>query len=83
MGKIQPVLDQLREVFRSVYCPSQNVSVDEAMIPFKGRSTLKEYMPLKPVKRGIKVWALSDAVNGYLLEFEVYTGRKANTVEKT
>jgi hypothetical protein len=82
LGKIQPVLDRLREVFRSVYCPSQNVIVDEAMIPFKGRSTLKQYMPMKPVKRGIKVWAMSDAVNGYMSEFEVYTGRKANAVEK-
>ena len=50
-----------------------NVSVDEAMIRFKGRSTLKQYMPKKLIKRGIKVWALSDAVNGYMSEFEVYT----------
>lgn len=41
LGKIQPVLDRLHEAFRSVYCPAKNVSVDEAMIPFKGRSTLK------------------------------------------
>ena len=82
LGKIRPVLDRLREVFRSVYSPPQNVSVDEAMIAFKGRSTLKQYMPLKPVKHGIKVWTMSDAVHGYVSEFEVYTGRKGNAVEK-
>ena len=82
LGKVRPVIDRLTEAFRSVYCPPKNVSVDEAMIPFKGRSTLKQYMPLKPVKRGIKVWAMSDAKNGYVSEFEVYTGKKANTVEK-
>ena len=30
-------------------------SIDESMTKFKGRSTLKQYMPLKPVKRGIKL----------------------------
>jgi len=59
-----------------------NVAVDEVMIPFKGRSTLKQHMPLKPVRRGIKVWALADSLNGYISEFEVYTGKKANAVEK-
>lgn len=47
LGKIQPVVDKLREAFRSAYCPSKNVSVDEAMILFKG---LKHYLPLEPLK---------------------------------
>ena len=50
LGKIRPVIDMLREVFRTVYCPHKNVSVDEAIIPFKGRSTLKQYIPQKPIK---------------------------------
>ena len=82
LGKVKPIVDRLSKVFRDVYCPQKNVSVDEAMIPFKGRSTLKQYMPFKPVKRGIKVWAMSDAGNGYVCEFEVYTGKKRNGVEK-
>ena len=82
LGKIKPVMERLCAQFRSVYCPSKNVSIDEAMIPFKGRSTLKQYMPMKPIKRGIKVWAMSDAHNGYVSELEVYTGKKGNTVEK-
>ena len=28
--------------------------IDEAMIPFQGRSSLKQYMPAKPVKKGDK-----------------------------
>ena len=71
LGKVQPILIRLAEAFQTVYSPQVNVSVDEAMIRFKGRSTLKQYMPKKPIKRGIKVWALSDAVNGYMSEFEV------------
>ena len=54
--------------------PHCQLSIDEAMIPFKGRSTMKQYLPLKPVKRGFKVWAISDATNGYMYDFNVYTG---------
>ena len=43
---------------------------------FQGHSQLKQYMPAKPVKRGIKVWCRADAHNGYLCEFQVYQGRE-------
>ena len=82
LGKIQPILDALCQSFQSIYSPGRNVSVDEAMIPFKGRSSLKQYMPKKPVKRGIKVWALADADNGYISTLEVYTGKEGDSVEK-
>ena len=35
---------------------------------------MKQYLPLKPVKRGFKVWAMSDATNEYMCDFDVYTG---------
>ena len=39
-------------------------------------------MPMKPVKRGIKVWVLADSSTGYFSRLEVYTGKKSNgTVE--
>ena len=56
--------------------------MDEAMIPFKGRSSLKQYMPKKPVRRGIKVWALADTLNGYIANFQVYTGKQRDSTEK-
>ena len=46
------------------------------MICFKGRSTMKQYLPQKPVKRGIKVWVRDDSVNGYVSEFQVYHGKQ-------
>ena len=60
---------------REAYVPSRDIVVDEAMIPFQGRSSLKQFMPMKPVKRGIKVWCLADSSNGFVANFEVYTGR--------
>ena len=82
LGKVQPVIDSLSQSFQEVYSPGKNVSVDEAMIPFKGRSSLKQYMPKKPVRRGIKVWALADSENGYIANFQVYTGKHGDSTEK-
>ena len=44
--KVRPILDSIVEAMKSEYRPSKNVSIDEAMIPFKGRLSLKQYMPL-------------------------------------
>ena len=50
LGKIKPIIGKLSERFRSIYTPQMNVAIGKAMIPFKDRSTLKQYMPLKPVR---------------------------------
>lgn len=46
----------------------QVASVDEQMIPFKGQLWLKVYMANKPVKRGVKIWALC-GLSGYIHRF--------------
>ena len=65
-----------------MYQPHCEVSVDEAMIKFQGRSSLKKYMPLKSVKCGINVWVLADSHNGYFKKFEVNSGNKGDSTEK-
>lgn len=74
--KIRPLIDHLNNIYKILYNPSQNLSVDESMVAFTGRSCMKQYMPLKPIKRGFKVWAMTDSATGYLLSFDVYTGKK-------
>ena len=78
LGKVRPLIDHLSSKFSSLYDPSKDVAVDEAMIKFQRRSTLKQYMLMKPIKRGIKVWVLGDSANGYFSRFQVYTGRQEN-----
>ena len=51
------------------------------MIKFKGRSALKQYLPKKPTKRGIKVWVLADSSTGYFSQLDVYTGKKGGRSE--
>ena len=65
---------------RTNYRPHREQAIDEAMIPFKGRLSMKKY-PIKAVKCGFKVWVRADSRNGYVSEFECYTGRKGDTTE--
>jgi hypothetical protein len=51
------------------------VTIDEGIIPFKGRIFFRQYIPRKPHSTGVKYWAIVDE-NGYLYGFEIYIGRK-------
>ena len=42
---------------------------------------MKQYLLMKPVKRGFKIWVRSDSHNSYVCEFECYTGRKGERTE--
>ena len=81
LEKIRPVIRMINEHLLALYNPIKEVSIDEAMIPFKGRSSMKQFMSKKHVKRGFKVWTRADATNGYISEFYVYTGKEGNRVE--
>lgn len=67
LHKVKPMLDRLNEKIREVYKPSDVVTVDDSMIPFKGRYVLKQYMPKKPTKWGYKVWCLCDSYTGNIV----------------
>ena len=49
----------------AAYSPHREVTVDEAMIAFRGRLSFRQYLPAKPTKYGIKVWVREDSTNGF------------------
>ena len=51
------------------------------MIKFKGRLGFHQYLPAKPTKWGIKLWALCEAITGYLSRFQVYTGKEGGRAD--
>ena len=81
LGKIRPVISAVEQTCRMNYHGSQDQSIDEAMIAFKGRSSMKQYMPMKPTKRRFKVWVRADSENGYVCQLECYTGKHGSTAE--
>lgn len=79
--KLRPLLNSMSSNFEKCMHPTVELSIDESMIKFKGRSSLKQYLPKKPIKRGYKVWVLADK-NGYCQRFQIYTG-KSDDSEKS
>ena len=79
--KIRWFIDFLNSRFMDVYCPYGNFVVDESMIKFKGRLQFRQYLPSKPIKWGIKVWALAESSTGYLSRCQIYTGKEGGRQE--
>ena len=73
--KIRPVVTYMQEKFEALYYPKKEIAFDESMIPFKDRLRFKQRMPLKPVKNGIKLFVLSEAMSTYSCKFEIYSGK--------
>lgn len=75
--QIEEILSCMKHTFLKTRSDSMFQSIDEAMTKFKGRSSLKQYMPLKPIKRGIKLWTRCDACTGYVYDTNIYCGKEA------
>ncbi|KAL7399436.1 hypothetical protein ABVT39_024263 [Epinephelus coioides] len=58
-----------------MYNPGPEVTVDEQLVPFRGRCPFRQYMPSKPAKYGIKSWVACDARSSYVWKMQVYTGK--------
>ena len=48
--KVRAVSDYLVQRFKALYIPAKQLSVDEAMLLWKGRLGFKVYQPCKPIK---------------------------------
>ncbi|XP_028657085.1 piggyBac transposable element-derived protein 3-like [Erpetoichthys calabaricus] len=69
--KIRPLIDHLQKKFREIPMP-QMLCVDEQIVPFKGRSSMKQYIPSKPHKWGYKLFVLCDD-KGIMYDFFIYS----------
>jgi hypothetical protein len=70
--KVRPLLDSIRRRCQQLSV-EQNVAVDEQMIPFKGRHSLKQYLPSKPCPWAFKNFVLCGK-SGLPYDFIMYQG---------
>ena len=71
--KIRPFLDFIRNSCLQVENEREQ-SIDEIIVPFKGKSKLKQYLPCKPNKWGFKIFARC-GVSGIVYDFAMYEGK--------
>lgn len=78
LAAIREIWDKWVEILPKMYNPGQAVTVDECLVPFRGRCNFKQYMPSKPARYGIKIWAACDAKTSYAYNMQIYTGKPAD-----
>ena len=76
-------MDMLQKNFKRCYKPGRDLSFDERCCPFKGRLKFRCYNPRKPAKFHIKMFEVSDSKTGYVVGFDVYTGKNKTDCYKT
>lgn len=82
VDKFTPIRDlwnQWVDLLPKFYNPSENVTVDEQLVAFRGRCPFRQYMPSKPAKYGIKFWVLCDSATSYVWNIQPYTGKETGS----
>lgn len=77
------VINCLKKTFNQFRSEAVYQSIDETMVKCKARTTLKQRMPQKPEKNGVKNWTRADAVSGYIYDFNPYEGAEKEALEGT
>jgi hypothetical protein len=72
---VWPLYEVLRQQFKAYVVLGQDVSFDEMMVPYTGRSSHILKMKNKPIAEGFKIWALCD--HGYTWDFLWYSRIKS------
>nr|XP_006815075.1 PREDICTED: uncharacterized protein LOC102804815 [Saccoglossus kowalevskii] len=60
----------------------QEISIDEGMVRFKGRSMFKLRLSHKPDRDGFKIWQVCDSTTSYIANFEPYLVVKYKTTNE-
>lgn len=76
LAPIRQLYDMFLQNCQSNYSVSEHTTVDEMLVAFRGRCSFRQYIPSKPSKYGIKIFALVDAHTFYAYNLEVYVGKQ-------
>ncbi|XP_060739707.1 piggyBac transposable element-derived protein 4-like [Tachysurus vachellii] len=76
--KIRPLLDIVGSTMWEAYLPNRCLTIDECAIATKGRFSPTQYMPSKPLRKGLRVWMLCDSRSGYCHRTRLYVGKPSD-----
>ncbi|KAJ7984080.1 hypothetical protein DPEC_G00366450 [Dallia pectoralis] len=82
LAAVRELWDEWSARLPSLYNPGPDVTVDEQLVPFRGRCPFRQYMPSKPARYGIKAWVCCDARSSYAWKMQVYTGKPRDGPER-
>lgn len=74
MAPFRDIFEHFVHNCKTMYKPTDYLSLDEQLVAFRGKCPFRQYMPKKPARYGIKVFALTSCNNYYTTNLEVYLG---------
>ena len=80
-AKIQPLIDMSQINFQNLFCPEEDMVIDETLVPWKGRLTFRQYIPNKTHRYGVKLFKLC-SLAGYTWAVKVYSGKSSAGVRE-
>lgn len=79
MAPIRDLLDDFNDKCTKFYASGVNVTIDEMIAAFRGKCSFKQYIPSKPDKYGLKIFAMVDSKTWYTCYTELYVGLQPGT----
>ena len=79
--KVRSLINHFNQSFSECVSDDCTQSIDEHMVKFTGRSSMKQYVKNKPIKWGFKFWFRCASKTGYLYQLDLYLGKKEKTEE--
>ena len=73
--KIRELSEYLKNKLKTLIDPHEYITVDECIVPFKGKVKIRQYIPRKPHTTGIKIFLMNDG-NGFLWKCGLYLKKK-------
>lgn len=72
LAPIREVFEYFIANFQNNFIASEYLTVDEQLLAFRGHCSFKQYIPSKPAKYGLKMFALVDAKTAYTFNLKAY-----------
>ena len=82
LKKIWEVYQALLRNFQKAYLPERDLSVDESLMPYKGRLGWIQYIAAKRARFRIKFFTLCESQTGYICNTIMYAGKGTQFSEK-
>lgn len=80
--RIEKLLEIVNKNFQKNYTPSEEICIDESVVPFRGRIIFRQYNKQKRHKYGIKEFKLC-TIPGYTYKINVYAGKNNDQTNTT
>lgn len=76
LAPVREIFEKFVKQCKKMYSPGENCTIDEMLVAFRGRCKFRQYIPSKPAKYGIKIFALVDSKVFYITNLEIYAGKQ-------